>query len=214
MLPGADLIVSCPHCEALAKVFSLASGNSFGAITWTDGYVDMPMNPRPPRVTRCHACEKFFWVGAATPVGYLLPETELLPEKAVWMAAPHVEALDEAGLLQAIEAGLGHSPELELELRVAAWWRGNDAFRTDDAPVGYPTAPEPIVNIEHLIDLMKDGEEDLLLFRAEALRQLGRFDEIEETLTGVGCSDYWPAKSKQLELAKLGDRKLRQLFGA
>lgn len=213
MLPGADLIIACPHCQALAKVFSLASGNSFGAITWTDGFQDMPMNPRPPRITRCHACGKAFWVGEAPPVGYLLPETETLPEKAAWMAAPHIEPLDEAGLFQAIEEGLAYSPELELELRVAAWWRGNDAFRVDDASVGFPTSPEAIVNMEHLLDLMKDGEEDLLLFRAEALRQLGRFDEIEETLQGVGCSDYWPAKSKQLELAKAGDRKLRKLFG-
>ncbi len=213
MLPGADVVFPCPYCQALARVFSLASGNSFGAITWTDGYQDMPMNPRPPRITRCHACKEIYWVGEVPPVGYLLPETEDLPENVAWKAAPYAEPLDEAGFFEAIEGGCAPTPELELELRVAAWWRGNDAFRIDDSPVGHSTSPEAIVNMEHLIDLMKDGAEDLLLFRAEALRHLGRFDEIEENLQGVGCSDYWPAKSKQLELAKSGDRKLRKLFG-
>jgi hypothetical protein len=212
MIPGADLIIACPHCEALAKVFSIMSGSPFGTIGWSDGYRDSPMMPAAPRIARCQSCTKAFWTGQAQSIGYLLPEQEGASRKPEWQAAPYLEPLDEAGLMQALAEGLGCSSELELELRVAIWWRGNDAFRRDDAPVGHATSPEAIANMESLIKLMHEGEEDLLLFRAEALRHLGRFDEMEETLGGVYCSDYWPAKSRLLELARAGDRKLRVLF--
>ena len=39
-------------------------------------------------------------------------------------------------------------------------------------------------------------------------------DEVKETLRGVGCSDYWPAKSRQLELVEAGDRNLAILYSA
>ncbi|MES2569811.1 MAG: hypothetical protein V4710_07105, partial [Verrucomicrobiota bacterium] len=117
-----------------------------------------------------------------------------------------------AGLMRALADGLAPTPDLELELRVAIWWRGNDAFRRDDAPVGHATSPEAIANMEQIIGMTDQGDEDLLLFRAEALRHLGRFEEMEETLKGVCCSDYWPAKSRLLELAGAGDRRLQKLF--
>jgi hypothetical protein len=60
--------------------------------------------------------------------------------------------------------------------------------------------------------MMANGEEDLLLFRAEAERHLGRFDAARQTLAGVGCSDYWPAKSRLLELIAAEDRRLSIMF--
>ncbi len=211
-LSGADLIVSCPFCQAPGKVFSPIADNNFGAITWTDGYLDAPMMPRPPRITRCQSCSKAFWVGEAIPHGYLLPETEPTPENAAWREAPHLAPLDEAELFQALADGLAYSEELELELRVAAWWRGNDRFRVENAPIGYATSAEAMANMERFIAMTVNGDEALQLFRAEALRHLGRFEEMERSLEAVGCSDYWPAKSKQLELARTGDRRLHKLF--
>ena len=212
MVAAPDLCIACPHCGAVARVFEIATTDLFGAITWTDGYQDVPLAPRAPRITRCPACGKIFWTGEATPLGYLADDDKLPPDKIAWKEAPHIASLDAAGVMEALANGLAYAPELELELRVLMWWRGNDAFRMDDAPVGHPESREAIDNMERFIEMMTDGDEDLLLFRAEALRQLGRFAEAEETLKGVGCSDYWPAKSRQLELIRQADRKLRKLF--
>lgn len=170
------------------------------------------MLPRPPRITRCAACGTAYWLAEAVTLGYLDPELSPESHLAAWTAAPHVEPLDEAGLMQALSEGVADAPDLELELRVAIWWRGNDAFRKDDAPTGYPTSPEAVVNMERIIKMTVGGEEDLLLFRAEAQRYLGRFADMKTTLEGVGCSDYWPAKSKLLEFAEAGDRRLQILF--
>ena len=212
MIPDTDLIIACPHCAVPARVFQLFSGNTLDAITWTDGWMDAPMMPRAPRITRCPACNKIYWVFMAPQLGYVpLDEASKTGEFA---DAPHIGPLDEAGCFEALKEGLGASPDLELELRVFTWWRGNDAFRDTVKAPGHSTSPEALENMERMIELTKGGDEDLLLFRAEALRHLGRFDEVKETLHGVGCSDYWPAKSRQLELVERGERNLEILYSA
>ena len=212
MVAAPDLVIACPHCHAPARLFQLASGETFGAITWTDGWQDLPLQPRPPRLTRCLRCGKAYWTGEAVALGYVDSHGAKVADPNPWSDAPQIEPLDEAGLMQALADGLAYSPDLELELRVAIWWRGNDAFRQDNPPGGFATMPAAIANMERFIEMMAEGEEDLLLFRAEAQRQLGRFAAAKETLTGVGCSDYWPAKSRLLELIEAKDQRLRVMF--
>ena len=215
MRVAPDLIVACPHCEAFARIFQLLEPNLLGAITWSDGWQDTPLMPRPPRITRCHACRKAFWTAEAAPVGYHDPDLPNPRAQPGWAEAPLLQPLDEAGLMAALAEGLAETPELELELRVAIWWRGNDRERTQDpdaAPPPRTLSPEATANMERVIALCADGEEDLLLFRAEAQRQLGDFEGAQRTLDGVGCSDYWPAKSRLLELIAAHDRRLRIMF--
>jgi hypothetical protein len=212
MFAGTDLILGCPHCQAVSRLNMPQMEEMPGMITWTDGWQTTPGFERPPRVTRCHQCSRTFWVGEAEQLGFLVPGQMPPEEKAAWDTAPFVASLDAAGVQQAIDEGLGSLPDLELELRVLLWWRGNDEFRRADAPVGYSTSAGAITNMERFIEMTTDGAEDLLLFRAEAQRHLGKFSDMEETLNGVGCSDYWPAKSRLLELMKTGSRKLDVLF--
>lgn len=212
MFAGTDLILGCPHCQAVARLNMPDAEELPGMITWTDGWQTTPGFERPPRVTRCHVCSRAFWIGEAEQLGFLVPGQITPEEKAAWDTAPMVTSLDAAGVQQAIDEGLGSLTDLELELRVLLWWRGNDEFRRADAPIGYSTSPAAVANMERFIEMTADGAEDLLLFRAEAQRHLGRFADMEATLDGVGCSDYWPAKSRLLELVKSGSRKLDVLF--
>ena len=212
LFAGADLVLACPYCRALARLPIPDAVETPGMITWTDGWQTGPGVVRPPRVTRCVSCRRTFWVGEAEQLGFLDPGEQPAEEKAAWAGAPAIESLDEAGVQQALDEGLGSFPDLELELRVQMWWRGNDAFRCAEAPIGHGTSDAAVANMERFIEMTKDGAEDLLLFRAEAQRHLGRFAGMEDTLLGVGCSDYWPAKSRLLELAKSGSRKLDVLF--
>lgn len=212
MIPDADAIIACPYCDAPARVFQLISGNTFGAITWTDGWVDAPMMPRAPRITRCAHCRKIYWAGTARQLGFVsLGDTS--EAAGAFKDAPHAGPLSEADCFEALRDGLAPTTDLELELRVFAWWRGNDAFREPAHSPGHLTSPDAIANAERVVELTADTyEEDLALFRAEALRHLGRFDEARTTLDRVGCSDYWPAKSRQLGLLDEQDRNVRILF--
>lgn len=212
MFAGTDLILACPHCQAVARLAVPQIEEFPDMVTWTDGWQTATGLERAPRIARCAQCQRTYWVGEAEQLGFINPGQELPPERAAWSTAPLLTELDAAGVQQALDEGLASFPELELELRVLLWWRGNDAFRCADAPVGYSTAPQAVANMERLIEMTADSSEDLLLFRAEAQRHLGRFEDLEATLGGVCCSDYWPAKSRLLDLAKTGSRKLDVLF--
>jgi hypothetical protein len=214
MLPDADIIIACPHCRTAARVFQLISGNTFGAITWTDGWMDAPMMPRVPRITRCTRCAEYFWVASAPLIGSGGGSIEMEGQEHEdqWPNAPHIEPLDEDECFAALAAGLGEHPDLELELRVLTWWRGNDAFREPENQPGHNETERAVANMERVIVMTENGDEDLLLFRAEAQRHLGRFHDALSTLSGVGCSDYWPAKSRQLDLIESQTRDLGILY--
>lgn len=212
MAAGPDLIVACPHCKAPARIATVDVPDLTGSVTWSDGCQVAPLLPQPVRIARCPACAKPFWSWEAEQLGYE-PAGEAPSEASAWPGAPYLEPLDAAGMARALAEGMGSNRELEMELRVLLWWRGNDEFRKPDAPAGHPTAPEAIANLDVLIEAMTHGEEDLLLFRAEAQRELGRFEDALETLRGVCCSDWWPAKSRLLELIQQRSRDLAILFG-
>jgi hypothetical protein len=230
MNAGPDLVLACPHCGALARLFTLSSASPIGAVSWTDGYQEAPLSPRQPNLIRCHGCGALYWTVQAREIGMIDPTAsaenrearfadftspnppeEGAPPPEAWLTAPQMEILDEAGYLQAIRDGLAQSPEQELELRVYAWWRGNDRYRKLESPSRHPTSPEAIENAERLIELATDGEHELVLFRAEALRQLGRFEEAQQSLYGL-CSDYAPAREKLFELIEARSRDLDVMF--
>jgi hypothetical protein len=230
MIPGPDLVLACPHCGAVARLFTLSQGSPVGAISWTDGYQEAPDAPMQPNVVRCKACAKVHWTVEARELGMIeptatatnrsvkfadltspapAPDGTAAPEE--WAAAPQMGRLDEAGYLEALAQGLAGTQDQELELRIHAWWRGNDQFRKLERPGRYPSTAEAVANAERLIELTKEGEHELVLFRAEALRELGRFDEAQESLYGL-CSDYAPAREKLAQLIAEKSRDLDVLF--
>ena len=211
MIPGPDLVLACPHCSVPARLPTIESADGASAVSWTDGCQEVPGIPRQPNVARCHACRKFFWVGQAQQLGWLAPGLELPPEHEGWRTAPIVEALNADGYHEALAAGIAEMPEQELELRVFAWWRDNDRFRKDGVPERFASDERAVKNMERLIELCADGDHEILLFRAEALRQLGRFDEAGEALYGL-CSDYALARDKVSELIAAKSRDIAVLF--
>jgi hypothetical protein len=230
MIPGPDLVLACPHCGAVARLFTLSQGSAVGAISWTDGYQEAPYAPMQPNVVRCHHCSTLHWTVEAKELGMIEPSASAdnravkfadltspapaadgTPAPEDWAAAPQMKRLDQAGYLEALKEGLATTTDQELELRIHAWWRGNDPHRKLEHPGRYPSTPEAVTNAERLIELAKDGEHELVLFRAEALRELGRFEEAQESLYGL-CSDYAPAREKLAELIKARSRDLDVLF--
>jgi hypothetical protein len=213
MIPGPDVVVACPHCQALARLFTVAQPDPTGAVSWTDGCQEMPMTPVQPNLSRCRKCGKLMWVSECAPVGLIESGDEPKPEHAEWKELPYLEPADEADYLEAIKSGMAQHPEQETELRVFAWWRANDKVRRSEAPGRYPKSPEAVENLERLVELLKDGEHEFVLFRAEALRQLGRFDEARESLNGL-CSDYALARERVASLIEEKSRDVAVLFSS
>jgi hypothetical protein len=171
------------------------------------------MTPAQPNVSRCRKCGKLMWVAQCPTIGVIEKDGPAKPEEAEWRELPYLEPVDEADYLEAVNSGMASFPEQETELRVFAWWRGNDRYRRLQGPGRYPTSPEAVANLERVVELLKDGEHEFVLFRAEALRELGRFDEARDALHGL-CSDYALARERIAELVEDKSRDVELLFAS
>lgn len=74
MLPGNNQVLRCPRCAALHRVGTLASGNTLGAVLWSDGRLVGPMLREERCATKCPSCGEVFVRSANATVGTLQPD--------------------------------------------------------------------------------------------------------------------------------------------
>ncbi len=199
MEAGPTLILRCPDSDELVKLPTLASGSPFrmcqtrvlDAKCWSDEFVMHNLLLKTPRITRCGDKGQFFWTYDATEVN----PGSLVDEKTVLLAdARHVRSLSEQEYLEAIDQGMGRNYREEVYLRAELWWAANKIVRNSKTEVlTSPFSPgsKARKNLERLVELLTVGSpdksslkprDDEPLMRAEALRQLGRFDEARQVL--------------------------------
>ena len=58
MMPGPILIKKCSACGGLIEEEILMSGNTCGAVYWTDGEHYAPMLPDTPELVKCPHCKE------------------------------------------------------------------------------------------------------------------------------------------------------------
>ena len=216
MLPGQDQVVACPHCGALEKHQTLLSGNTFGAVMWSDGKQLAPMLPVPPGVARCHSCRNCYWLEEAAMIGLVSGWSEedenSNPE---WVNAPEVREPSTREYHAAIAAGLAKDVDGEKRLRILAWWRGNDAARgkRHDSGGVVGTAPPALrkANLERLAALLSGPSDDERIMRAEVLRELGRFADAEQLLNEVSSTEAAWVVDQLRALCEKKDPAVREL---
>ena len=131
------------------------------------------------------------------------PEVEPLPGEAFppeWHELPNVEGLAEEELLAALAEGVAQGREEERELRLRAWWAGNDPYREPERP-WKPFAERSLAareNLHALQELLQVDEPLEGLLKAEALRELERFDESRALLSRVPLPDELRKVAEQL----------------
>lgn len=214
MLFGPERVIACADCGHPALVFTLRSGNTRGAVTWTDGKMAAPMLPQAPPVTRCPGCSRFYWVADAPVLGEIQPVAgQPIPQK--WAAARSVSPLTAGELLQALDAGLGTDPAREQRLRILAWWAANDARRPPafepDRVIERPLPIEAEANLHRLFDLLDPDDPEDRLFKAEAARELGSFSAAAALLEGELPERYKAAADRLRMFVELGDDQVHVL---
>lgn len=224
MRPGPDRVIECPECGALHRVFSLLSGNTFGATYYSDGKMIAPMMPEPPRITRCDQCRKLFWVAEARQIGEISPH---ITEEAhieedwkyqgadkAWISAPQVSELSEEEFFEAIEGGFAVGTARERDIRILTWWRSNDLYRSEDAESEHrdvARAPRAVSNMEKLFKLLDADDPRQRIMKAEVARHLRNFDVCISLLEGLDNGDYDRYKGTLLELALNGSSRLSRI---
>jgi hypothetical protein len=215
MTPGPTYVIRCPLCEQLGKYSSIASGNTFGAVYYTDGKRVAPMLPTTPMVMRCSSCWGCFWRKAAAEVGQFNEQREEPADvDASWLVAVYLDEPGEVEYLTELERMISSAPDEERSIRLFAWWRGNDRYR---GPSPTPAVDNPeVVNRRHdnmraLLPLLATAESADLIMRAEVLRQLGEFELATKALTRHFPHAFDTAISRLLYLCAQRDSTLQKL---
>lgn len=60
MNPGLPRILICPFCGKEKEIMTLASGNTFGSVLWSDNKRISPMLPELSYVQKCPDCGKYY----------------------------------------------------------------------------------------------------------------------------------------------------------
>ncbi|WP_145377037.1 hypothetical protein [Symmachiella dynata] len=213
MIIGPDEVIACPRCRELAKYQSLISGNTFGAICFSDGKQIAPMLPSPPAVVNCSQCGKCYWLKDALVVGTVeSPTDEIDPN---WTQAPMIEEPTAEQYYQAIGDGLAQNISEERKLRILAWWRDNDYDRGGEAEDEIQRRPPSSLrnkNLEALIRLASTDTDDEKLLKAEMYRELGDIESAKQLLDQVEASELAYVVDEIRKMCENGETKVRMLL--
>ncbi len=134
---------------------------------------------------------------------------EAPPEE--WRAAPY--AVEPTELEWIALAGRVESTADERAIRLRAWQKGNDPFRTTGVDwVPYSSRAVERASLEELVKLLASAPSDRML-EAEALRQLGRFSDCIARISAIDGTD-WPGASTIREWAERRFDSVSALFVA
>lgn len=217
MKQGPDNVLECPECKAPIIIFTLLSGNTVDARTWTDGKMIAPMFPQPPALTRCSECSHYFWLKDAKVLGEIPlwgPELENIPES--WKKAARVRDLTESESLEALRTGAAHNRDQELYLRTCAWWAANDPLRSQNPDAGnslqMTRSPETTANLRQLQDILEPENHFERLLKAEVMRELGQFSDAVALLQAEFPEALRKTAALIRELAQNNDPIVREVL--
>ena len=173
MLPGPTIIKKCSECTGLIKKHIIASGNTFGAIFWTDGKMDAPMLPDSPKLVKCPHCGSLIWIDRLE----TMEEVDAFEPRSTNTKEPRRPNLDEYDSFLSNNRLL--QPDVEKDVRVCAWWRGNDERRRGQQS---SFTEIEIQNLDALIALLDQSIDYERLMQAEIKRERCDFDHALELL--------------------------------
>jgi hypothetical protein len=199
----------------LGQYDTINTGNTFGATYYTDGRLVAPMLPEVPEVVLCQGCAGAFWLSQAEEVGaYERYGFGAERPDPAWAAAGWLAEPDEGGYFKWLDRLLASSPQRKRELRLFAWWRGNDHHR-EERPGEESDRTDHVAareaNMRALLPLLSSGEPTDVLMQAEILRELGEFDQALAVLSAPLPDRFDIAVQRLRSLSAARDRRLREL---
>lgn len=217
MLPGKTIIRKCMACSKLIAQCTTRSGNTLGATYWTDGKFYAPMLPAMPELVKCPHCHESVWISDLVKIDEIEPsgvrhvgykyDQRILDWKideieplGVWhvnykdACEYEMPSLDDYFAL--LEKGFS-DPEKEQHVRLCAWREGNNQRRTNPGKI--PMSSSEISNLTALLQTLDESNDRELVWKAEVMRELGRFDDALSALAKSVGKDF----TKEVEIIRL-----------
>lgn len=191
----ALIVRECPHCKSHVVQEETLSGNTIGAVLYTDGKRHVPMMPDHPWLAKCPVCSGLFWVEEAVEVDSGFEAAE---------GKKKIQAPSEKNLLDYL-VGQALPKTQEKYLRFRAWWAANDVWRRLSNPKP-AFSKDQVKNLKALSALLDESDQDQRIFKAEIARELGNFEECQLLLSYQFDRSY----DRALRLIKsLAEEKVR-----
>jgi hypothetical protein len=172
---GPNLVYECPNCGNLIQNCSLMSGNTVGALVYSDGKRIAPMLPEYPNLTICKKCNYIFWLDKTKEIGHYYDDEKTKPE---WLNSDQAEFLTVDEYFHALDLVLAEDNTDELFIRQRIWWLFNDRVRnsevlfiSDDDEYKWKS------NIENLLRILEVNEVNHKILIAELYRNIGNFEK-------------------------------------
>lgn len=189
MLPGPILYKKCFECSVIFKERAFGSGNTFGATYWTDGRMNAPMMVDDMSLAICPNCKTPVWLEELETVGSTTPwlsyfsdaehqaEAEKENSEIAKLGATDAEfclGLFSEDYYCLLKEGI-KDPKKELYVRLQLWWEENDLRR--ESRCIFEMREEEVGNLQALIFLLDESDDHQLMMKAEALREIGKFED-------------------------------------
>jgi hypothetical protein len=205
MTPGSTIIKKCKDCFRPIAQNTIASGNTFGAVFWTDGKSEAPMLPDQPWLIKCPHCHALLWIDELEELGQVEDwgDEDNKFKDTNEFDNPIIEDYF-ALLLQGVVA-----PEKERYVRLRAWWSGNDERRNKISYI--PMTSLEKANLTAFVQILDESDATDLVMKAEAMRELGRFDEALSLLVKSVSEDTEQAVKIISDLSEQGDPYVREI---
>lgn len=192
MIPGPIVIRRCSACTGRILQSTTASGNTFGARFWTDGKMHAPMLPDRPLLVKCPYCGALLWIDEQEQVGEIdlwknwpLPMIRLGPngqveevelgncDDGIFKDTRSYIAPTPQDYLALLQKGISDNQK-ERYIRLRVWWAGNDARRQGEDT---PLSDDEIANLRAFAAMLDESDENDLIMKAEAMRELGKYED-------------------------------------
>lgn len=204
MLPGPTIARRCSSCSKQIAQDTIASGNTRGAIFWTDGKREAPMLPDQPMLVRCPHCHTLVWIDELEELG----EIPWGDRGGRFKDAINYELPSPDNYFAFLAKGI-ETPDKELYVRLRAWWAGNDARRANETEMQISALEAS--NLTALAQLLDESDPNDLVMKAEIMRELGRFDDARVLLASSDNSHMSQAVPTIKNLVEKGDPYVRQI---
>jgi hypothetical protein len=203
MTPGPIRIMTAPGCKRPVKFTTIGTINisvaSVLATYWTDGKRESSMLPDERWFHKSPSQGALFWSDECQEIGRYFDRVGEL-EKEEWRDLDYAVEPSEEDYFAAL-ADLARSSEKTRYLRMRLWWLGNDPIRKNKET----NLSEPhLANLRQFADLLSDNDPNERLMKAEALRELSRFEEALHLLKHNFPEDYSQAALRIRQLTEQG----------
>lgn len=197
MLPGPTLVYQCPKCGRRITRESLLSGNTLGAIYYSDGKFFAPMLPEFPILTKCKQCNTILWLSKLEEIG----NNESYFENSFDTTyADKAKFLSINDYFRALDEGLAETTEEEIFIRQRIWWSYNDRVRKGNKLfVNKNDERRWEMNCYKLINLLDYSDLNQRVMIAELKRNLGDFNGCIEVLESIKDKEFNYVKEKLLD---------------